>query len=338
MSQHIAVIGAGLAGLVCASRLSEAGFQVHVFDKSRGVSGRLSTRRGEGWQADHGAQYFTASDPAFVQQVQCWEQAGVVQVWQPELHVAGSTSRGSGAADVVRYVGAPSMTAPARALAAGLDVQLQATVQSVQRDQAGWRIQVAEEAARAACDRLFDAVVLAVPSPQAVPLLQACAPDLAAQALQAIMSPCWSAIARFDTPCDPGFDAAFVNEGALRWVARDSAKPGRPATETWVLHASPAWSEQHLEDAPEQVAEQLVQAFVALGGGEPCSVVAHRWRYAQAAVPLGVSFLHDAGLRLGVCGDWLANGTVEGAWTSGAALAAHLVQETGAPVQDANEG
>lgn len=335
MSQHIAVIGAGLAGLVCASRLSEAGFQVRVFDKSRGVSGRMSTRRGEGWQADHGAQYFTASDPAFVKQVQLWEQAGVVKVWRPQIHVAGSTLRGSGASDVVRYVGVPAMTAPARALATGLDVHLQATVQSVQRLPQGWRVQVAEQAAQAACERVFDAVVLAVPAPQAVPLLEPCAPGLAAQASQAVMNPCWSLIARFDKPCNCGFDAAFANEGPLRWVARDSGKPGRPDTETWVIHASPEWSAQHLEDAPDDVAEQLVDAFVALGGRAPEAVVAHRWRYAQAAKPLAMPFLYDAGLGLGICGDWLTTGTVEGAWTSGAALAAQLVQRTGAPVQAA---
>ena len=62
--QTIAVIGAGLAGLSCAQALLQAGHTVHVFDKSRGPSGRMSTRRAEDdngpWQCDHGAQYFTA--------------------------------------------------------------------------------------------------------------------------------------------------------------------------------------------------------------------------------------------------------------------------------------
>ena len=55
-----AIIGAGLAGLSCAQALLLAGHTVHVFDKSRGPSGRMSTRRAEGaagpWQCDHGAQ------------------------------------------------------------------------------------------------------------------------------------------------------------------------------------------------------------------------------------------------------------------------------------------
>jgi renalase len=65
----IAVVGAGLAGLSCAQALLQAGHTVHVFDKARGPSGRMSTRRADDehgpWQCDHGAQYFTARDHAF---------------------------------------------------------------------------------------------------------------------------------------------------------------------------------------------------------------------------------------------------------------------------------
>ena len=56
---HIAVIGAGIAGLSCATQLQEAGLKVSVFDKSRGPGGRMSTRRGDDWQCDHGAQYLS---------------------------------------------------------------------------------------------------------------------------------------------------------------------------------------------------------------------------------------------------------------------------------------
>ena len=56
---RVAVIGAGLAGLSCATALQAAGVVVRVYEKSRGPAGRMSTRRGDGWQCDHGAQYFT---------------------------------------------------------------------------------------------------------------------------------------------------------------------------------------------------------------------------------------------------------------------------------------
>ena len=44
----IAVIGAGMAGLVCAQQLSQAGYSVVVVEKSRGVGGRVATRRLQG--------------------------------------------------------------------------------------------------------------------------------------------------------------------------------------------------------------------------------------------------------------------------------------------------
>ena len=44
MPCHIAVIGAGIAGPSPATALHHAGFQVSVFDKSRGPRGRMSTR------------------------------------------------------------------------------------------------------------------------------------------------------------------------------------------------------------------------------------------------------------------------------------------------------
>ena len=85
----IAIIGAGISGLSCASQLQQAGINVTLFDKSRGTGGRMSTRRGEGWQCDHGAQYFTARDPAFRAEVARWQAAGVAAPWQPRLAVFG---------------------------------------------------------------------------------------------------------------------------------------------------------------------------------------------------------------------------------------------------------
>ena len=74
---RVAIIGAGIAGLSCATQLARHGCAVSVFDKSRGPAGRMSTRRGEGWQCDHGAQYFTARSPEFRAEVARWQAAGV---------------------------------------------------------------------------------------------------------------------------------------------------------------------------------------------------------------------------------------------------------------------
>lgn len=318
---RVAVVGAGLAGLACAEALQASGATVTVFDKSRGPSGRMSTRRGDTWQCDHGAQYFTARDAAFRAEVGRWVAAGVAAPWQPWLAVFGPRPAPEASESTERFVGTPRMTSPAGFIAQGLNVQLQTTVTALVRQPAGWQLQTAEHGL---LDTLFDAVMLAVPSPQAVPLLQEPAPELAALAAGARMRGSWALMLRYDAPVAVPFDAAFVNEGPLRWVARDSSKPGRPAGpgETWLLHAEAGWSEAHIEDTPEQAAEALLQAFGALGAPQPASWSAHRWRYADTAPPLGQEAVWQPALGLGLCGDWLGSGKVEGAWRSGRSLAA----------------
>lgn len=358
-SLRVAVIGAGLAGLSCAQALQAGGLAVAVFDKSRGVSGRMSTRRGEGWQADHGAQYFTAREPAFVEEVERWRAAGVAATWSPRLAVLGgeraTSDTGRGPRDgadprVSRLVGVPRMTSPAQWLADGLarpagglppaHVALNHTVQRLMPQGGGWCLQTAEHGL---LPEVFSAVLLAVPAPQAVPLLADVAPELAARAEAARMRGCWSLMLRFEGVVDLPFDAAFVNSGPLRWVARDSSKPSRPGAspgDTWVLHASAEWSEAHIEDTPEQATEALLTAFAHWGGPRPASATAHRWRHADTAPDTDSEAMPDVlappawwraagpqGPGLGVCGDWVRAGRVEGAWLSGRALAKGLLAE-----------
>ncbi|MDP3634933.1 FAD-dependent oxidoreductase [Phenylobacterium sp.] len=80
MTRRVAVIGAGLAGLACATALRRAGHAVTVLDKGRGPGGRMSARRVETPLGqvtfDHGAQYFTARDPGFQAQVRAWAWPG----------------------------------------------------------------------------------------------------------------------------------------------------------------------------------------------------------------------------------------------------------------------
>lgn len=321
---HIAVIGAGLAGLSCATQLEQLGMRVSVFDKSRGTGGRMSTRRGDNWQADHGAQYFTARDPWFITELARWQQAGVADLWQTTIAVLGDGSPHRNDGTTLRYVGVPRMSSPARWLADGLTVTTSARVTELVRHEHRWRLRFDEPApAPEALENTdFDTVVLALPSTQAAELTRPHAARLTARCEAATMLPCWAAMLTFSTPVALPFDAAFVNAGPLRWIARDNSKPGRPDSETWVLHANTDWSSHHLEDDADEVIRMMTAAFLALGGPAPDNASAHRWRYAEP-VPADKAdrCLWDAATKLGICGDWLHGGRVEGAWLSGRALA-----------------
>lgn len=332
-----AILGAGLSGLCCARSLQEAGFRVRLFDKSRGVGGRMATRRTDRGSFDHGAQYFTARDPRFRAMVAQWVDAGAAAPWTPALvaiDMAGGTPARSAVGDgTVRHVGVPTMNRIPRLLAEGLDVRTGRTVVGAHRaaDPDGrhrWTVEAVDaDGAQLPAEGGFDWLVAAMPSPQAVKLLGD-APALQDQAAALPMVPCWAVLATFDAPLDTGFDAAFVNGSPLTWIARNGAKPGRDASpECWVLHAARDWSESLLEAPAEEACARMLEEFRRVTGcaAAPAIARAHRWRFSGPGARTDLACLFDASSRAGACGDWLAGSRVEGACLSGLELAARIL-------------
>lgn len=305
--ERIAIVGAGMAGLACARALTAKGIETTLFDKGRKPGGRMSSRSGDSPAGpvgfDHGAQYMTGRDPGFVAALSAWREAGIVAPWP----AAGSDS----------WVGVPAMNAPLVALARDLPVRWETRVESLARDEAGWRLR-----GDGLDEGGFSAVLTAIPAEQTAALLADSAPDLAAVAKETRSDPCWTAMAAF--PRRLAFDEDVLRtDGAIGWAARNSAKPGRPATEAWVIQAGPDWSRAHLEEEAGSVSEALLAAFfeaAALASVAPALLKAHRWRYARSGAAER-EVLWDAAARIGACGDWLTGPRVENAWLSGRRLA-----------------
>lgn len=304
----VAIIGAGLAGLSCAQGLIGSGHRVRLFDKGRGVGGRMATRRIETALGpasfDHGAQYFTVRDAAFGEQVSVWASVGAVAPYP----AAGDDA----------WVGAPGMNAPLKHLAANLDIHFGVPVEIAEQN-GGWRILGVEQ------DKTtFDAVIVATPAEQAAILLTTGASDFAGLARSTPSALCWAVLAAF--PERLPFPDVLRDASAIGWAARNSEKPDRSGPESWVIQASPEWSVQHLEDERDTVAASLLAVLAAQGQADlpiPILLQAHRWRYARSGT-LGRACLWNGTRKIGVCGDWLLGPRVENAWRSGTALAASV--------------
>jgi renalase len=330
-SARVAVIGAGMAGMACAAGLQGAGMEVSLFDKSRGVGGRLATCRvpDAGWCFDHGATHFSARSPRFRAMLARAEAAGVMSPWTPRVH------RGLAATQVrPHWVARPDMPALCKFLAGGASLRLQHTVERIERSRQGWMVHTAEGGRIGR----FDQVILAMPPAQAAALLVGQQDGWADALRDWPMQPCWSLMAV--TPdVDWPWDAVEPDRGPLGWVMRNDRKPGREAplgVATWVAQATPEWSAAHLEDPAEAVLPALQRALASLlpGGRAPewLHAEVHRWRYALPAATAAAAepatapdCWWDAHLGLGVCGDFLAGGGVEAAWQSGDELADTLV-------------
>ena len=337
--RHIAVVGAGIAGITCARTLAQAGHRVTVFEKSRGPGGRMATRDTEFGGFDHGTQYFTVRDDRFEKALAT--ASGLVRPWSANtvriLDDLGRVVAASLPANEAHWVATPGMDALVRQWAQPLAdagrVVLETRVAFIEEDKLDpqrWQLQT--EGPGAGVHSGFDAVVLAIPAPQAHALLLDSEQgiSLLKELAGVNIAPCWSLMVAFPqalqptlSSLGPQWNVARSTHHRIAWLARESSKPGRGPIERWTVQASPEWSQRHLEDDAERVKGKLLKAFTEVTGirAEPPYAAVHRWRHAQTAKPLGKTHAWDAASRIGACGDWCIGHRVEDGFVSGLEMA-----------------
>lgn len=318
----VVIVGAGLAGLACARALFGAQFAVTVFEKSRGLGGRIATRRVGRLAFDHGAQYLVVRDAGFRDYIDLASATGYAAQWQP---AGPGLSRRE-----PWYVGVPGMSGLVKPLAAGLDIRRGLKVLKCERREGEWFLQTESG------DELgpFATLLLAVPAPQAVELTRDfnSTLDVEVRLRNVRMAPCWAVMLTYADRLDVATDVLADLPASLSWAARDVGKPGRLSTDDcWVLHASPEWTRDHIDDAATTVAPALVADFAERLGiaARAKYFAAHLWRYARVEQPLGEQCVWDANLRFGLCGDWCLDARAEAAWMSGTSLAQQVLATPG---------
>lgn len=341
-SRHIAIVGAGMAAITCARTLVQAGHRVTVLEKSHTVGGRMATRNSAFGTFDHGAQYFTVRDARFAQALQTTPQ--VCKPWSANtvrvLDAHGMVAAAALPAREAHFVASPGMNALVRQWAQPLmQVQLQTRVTALEPDALNphqWQLQTTGTDDSVHVYSGFDAVVLAIPSPQAQALLAThkSGAALAKKISHVTVDPCWTLMLAFPQAMQPNlwtlgpqWNAARSTHHRVAWLARESSKPGRGPIERWTVQASAAWSQEHLQDDPKRIQAKLTKAFTEITGirAEPAHVDTQRWLYAKTSTPLGKSHLWDSKTGLGLCGDWCLGHRVEDAFVSGLELALAIV-------------
>lgn len=304
----VAVIGAGMAGLSAARVLSEAGAEVTVFDKSRGTGGRLASRSFEQGWIDLGAPYLSMDGSDLASFITERTSPDIIQEWNPDTDGVFSPD------ERISHVGVPRNSAVTRSLLADLNFQASTRITRMEPSSAGWAL-FGEDSSLLG---LWNQVVLAVPVPQARDLL-AGHPKFHKSLRAVSMEPCWVAAIETAEDLDGLADVTNYRHPVIRRISRNRAKPGRGQRNIYLIQANKHWSREYLEVEPQAVGAHLMESFSSLVSMDVKLrlLFAHLWRYAFVENPLGVPFLWDEHLKLGVCGDWCLGRRVEDAWRSG---------------------
>ena len=309
-----AVIGAGISGLWACNKLRRAGLKVALIDKSRGLGGRMATRRAGALQFDHGVQFFTARTDAFSALVDSLMAQGLSAPWFNDRHVV-----------------TPRMSAIGHSLLDDEEpLYLNRRVSRLHHKNDGWVIEFEDPEHNILGNGKIKNLVLAVPAPQAIDMI----PDeytTFKKLTDVEYAPCWTLMLAVKTPLQlDNMYVEFSDGHALRSISTNSSKPGRKIIDglhTFVVHASSTWSIANLECDTETVGSKLLDIIsdeLSLRMS-PTYMATHLWRFAEVTRAAGVPFLWDSKISLGACGDWCHGSRVELAFASGDALADKII-------------
>ncbi|KAF3889139.1 MULTISPECIES: NAD(P)/FAD-dependent oxidoreductase [Nostocales] len=331
----VAVIGAGMAGLVCAQQLKQAGYSVLVVEKSRGLGGRVATRRLFNTCADHGTCYLKPKGELLERFIEVLLQHHILEVWTQTVHELkphSSVPTPESSVPKPRYTAPVGISAIAKFLAPGLDILLNQRVTAITpTPEKKWRL--AMDASNE--EITATSVVIAIPSPQALMLLEPLGENILGATflnnLRSVeFSPCLSAIAGYPSTLKPPIDwkaVTFIEDEHLAWIGLDSSKRSKPQQPVFVLQSSAAFAQHHeqtqdLKPAGEFMLDRAAESLQMSWLKTPEWIQVHRWRYAFPTRPLQATYLAaDTAVPLICCGDWCGGNFVEGAMLSGIAAA-----------------
>lgn len=317
---NVAVIGAGLSGLAAALRLQQQGERVTVFEKSRGLGGRLATRRVGDVVVNHGAPAVDAPPDTHLRLM-------VDELGPDGVEVAGYEGAAPPDAPLEAPIEFPAgVTRLAKAMAEGVEVERGVRIAFLRPGPRG--VELGDEQGNGR--GTFDAVIVSAPAPQAADLLET-APSIRERA--ALMrgvgySPAVVMIAGVAGCARTSGTVVVPDGGPLAAVA---AGPAAASGQTALCGRATAEVSARLLDgaSDDEIAEELRAATLRAVGaeGEPLWAQVKRWRFClpQGRVDFDQANRDHGGVVL--CGDAVSGPGMSATVDSGL-RAADLVRAT----------
>ena len=325
--KKLAIIGAGLAGINLGNSLKDH-FKVKIFEKSRGLGGRMATRRSELFNFDHGAQYFRAKSISFKNFLKPLVNEGIIKPWisrhniykKSEIYKTIILDK----ADPY-YVAVPAMNSITKYLAKDLDIEKDKRITRIKKKNNKWQLTVDNDTDIGP----FEWLVITAPAPQSAELLPKSL-KIYKEINNIEMHSCYSLMLGTTNIFDLGFDSAKVFNQNIEWISVNSSKPGRSKNTCLTIITKPSFARGNIDKTKELIIKKIVKETSSIIAFD-LSIFEHKvlqfWRYGMALKKRnGLPFFLDKKNKIALCGDWCINNKVEGAFMSSNYLSKEIIK------------
>ena len=316
MKKSVAIIGAGLSGITVASKIKDK-FEVQVFEKARGVGGRMSTRKDPPFIFDHGAQFFKIKSKCFKYFLSELFTEKIIRPWEFKLAYYEENSLKK--IKVIKnsdkfYVGVPNMDTIVKYIAKDCNVILNTKIERIIKEKNKWFLYDQNKQSFGE----YDWVILTLPAKQSLELIDK---NISFYPLinKVKMMGCFSLMIGMNEPIHLDFDAALIEHNDVGWLALNDSKPCRMKKNSLLINSSYEYASKQINYSKDTVLRHLLNQTNTLINHKLSNInmtKIHQWRYVEAKKSPTENYFIDHTKKIAVCGDWFVNSRVEGAFLS----------------------
>ena len=307
--KKIAIIGTGLSAIFSAIHLRKnTDLEINLFDKARGLGGRLATRRAEGGKFDHGAQYFSIERINNLPEIQMLINEGVINNIEDK--------------DI--YFSPDGMTNIAKKLLIDFNIFKEHKLVSIDKENENYKLFFENGSTFNS-----DYIIMSCPMPQSLEILNKSKIDYDNNLIKALEDlnyfPCIVVMIKSEIKLSNlekhiGTD---VDSKDISWIGDNYGKKVSSIENYYTIQCSPEFSYENFENEYDETNEKLKHEMEKIFGSNYQILSNHKWRYS---IPKNFyqgdnSLVINQKDFLGLCGDIFTNGRFDGAITSGLSIA-----------------
>lgn len=332
MSLKVLLVGTGITSAVTGMCLRKSLSEVSlvIWDKAKGIGGRMSTSRSSFDQnciADLGAQYITTTDEIIKERFEIYEPLLREGILEPmNCKIVGMKSPKNNVKNFIALRGSSSIVKHCIELANINEICFEHHINSISKQGNKWLVKTTS-----GVEGEFDIVILTMPVPQILQLKGSIAeilqskPNMLDELSSVVYNSRYALGLFYNDGVGPDVDwdaQYFVDDPILRYVAIDNQKRQiKSKVCSVVIHTTKEYGEKHVEDSIPDVESELLSYINKRFPGWPVpkAVKCHKWRFSQvrdiySGVPGCITISSDPVLIAG--GDGFVGSTFDNCVTS----------------------